>query len=116
MSATYPSNRMRKLPQMVIKTKKSIGECELFTMYFDPFLSALLLDSDKSVLLRWSNITADETGEMRPDGTITKLWQRDFGPSLAFGEVNWHIRLLTTTHYVTISCVSVFLPRIAPNT
>ncbi|KAG0741368.1 hypothetical protein G6F57_001029 [Rhizopus arrhizus] len=78
---------MRKLPQIAIKTKKHIGECELFTMYFDPILSALLSDPDKNVLLRWSNVTCDETGEMRPDATISKLCQRDFGPSLGFGEV-----------------------------
>ncbi|CAO3693949.1 hypothetical protein G6F70_006362 [Rhizopus microsporus] len=78
---------MRKLPQMAIKTKKHIGECELFTMYFDPILSALLSDPDKNVLLRWSNVTSDETGEMRPDATISKLCQRDFGPSLGFGQV-----------------------------
>ncbi|CAO3699353.1 unnamed protein product [Rhizopus stolonifer] len=45
---------MRKLPLMPIKTKKSLGECELFTMYFEPILSALLSDPDKSVMLRWS--------------------------------------------------------------
>ncbi|CAO3658616.1 unnamed protein product [Rhizopus stolonifer] len=78
---------MRKLPQMAIKTKNTIGECELFSMYFDPILSALLSDPDKNILLRWSNIRADETGEMRPDATISKLCQRDFGPSLGFGEV-----------------------------
>ncbi|KAG1225604.1 hypothetical protein G6F68_009786 [Rhizopus microsporus] len=52
---------MRKLPQMAIKTKKHIGECELFTMYFDPILSALLSDPDKNVLLRcYASVILDQ--------------------------------------------------------
>ncbi|KAI8092010.1 hypothetical protein BDF21DRAFT_377051 [Thamnidium elegans] len=78
---------MRKLPLMPIKTKKSLGECELFTMYFDPILSALFSDPDKNVLLRWSNVTSDESGEIRPDATISEICQRDFGPSRGYGEV-----------------------------
>ncbi|KAI9271907.1 hypothetical protein BDA99DRAFT_501293 [Phascolomyces articulosus] len=66
-------------------------------MYFDPILSALLSDPDKSVLLRWSNITADETGEMRLDVTISKLYQHDFAPSLGFGELKL-ARISTDNH------------------
>ncbi|KAI9254089.1 hypothetical protein BY458DRAFT_521456 [Sporodiniella umbellata] len=62
---------MRKLPLFPIKNKQSLGECELFTMYFDPLLSALFSDPDKNILLRWSNVTCNE----------------NFGPSLGFGEV-----------------------------
>lgn len=87
LQTKYLSNRMRKLPQMAVKTKESIGEYELFTVYFDPILCALLSNPDKNVLLRWSNITAYEAREMRPDATISRLCQHDFGPSLGFGEV-----------------------------
>ncbi|KAI9261944.1 hypothetical protein EDC94DRAFT_635030 [Helicostylum pulchrum] len=78
---------MRKLPLLAIKTKNSIGEYELFTMYFDPILSSLLSDPERNVLLRWSNITSEESGSLRPDATISKIHQRDFGPSFGFGEV-----------------------------
>ncbi|KAI9493281.1 hypothetical protein BDB00DRAFT_788128 [Zychaea mexicana] len=56
-------------------------------MYFDPILSALFCDPEKSALLRCSNIIAGETGEMRLDGTTSKLSQRELGPSRGFGEV-----------------------------
>ncbi|KAI7886217.1 uncharacterized protein EV154DRAFT_545345 [Mucor mucedo] len=62
---------MRKLPLLPINNKKSFGECELFTNSGAPgipLLSALFTDPDKNIILRWSN-------------------QRDFGPSLGFGEV-----------------------------
>ncbi|KAI8878081.1 hypothetical protein K501DRAFT_259306 [Backusella circina FSU 941] len=78
---------MRKLPLLPIKNKQSLGECELFTMYFDPLLSALFSDPDKNILLRWSNVTCDESADKRPDATISKIQQRDFGQSLGFGEV-----------------------------
>ncbi|KAG0175575.1 hypothetical protein DFQ30_005271 [Apophysomyces sp. BC1015] len=78
---------MRKLPLVAIESKETIGECELFTMYFDPILSALLSNPDRNVLLRWSNVTSDEAGKMRPDATISKILQCDFGSSLGFGEV-----------------------------
>ncbi|KAI9484299.1 hypothetical protein BDB00DRAFT_894182 [Zychaea mexicana] len=55
-------------------------------MHFDPILSSLFSVPDRRVLLRWSNVTSDENGEMRPDATISKLRQRDFGSSLGYGE------------------------------
>ncbi|KAG0778101.1 hypothetical protein G6F22_011435 [Rhizopus arrhizus] len=78
---------MRKLCLLAIKNKKCISECELFTMYFDPILFSLLSDPNRNVLLRWSNVTSDESGDTRPDATISKIHQRDFGPSLGLGEV-----------------------------
>jgi hypothetical protein len=78
---------MRKLPLLPIKNKQSLGECELFTMYFDPLLSALFSDPDKNILLRWSNVTCDESADKRPDAIISKIQQGDFGQSLGFGEV-----------------------------
>ncbi|KAG2207334.1 hypothetical protein INT47_006808 [Mucor saturninus] len=56
-------------------------------MYFDPLLSALFSDPDKNIILRWSNVTCDESAGKHPDSTISKIQQRDFGPSLGFGEV-----------------------------
>ncbi|KAL0097002.1 hypothetical protein J3Q64DRAFT_1807327 [Phycomyces blakesleeanus] len=70
---------MRKLPLKPIKTRKSFGECELFTMYYDPILSALFSDPNKNVF--------DESGEIRPDATISEICQLDFGPSRGYGEV-----------------------------
>ncbi|SAL96971.1 hypothetical protein [Absidia glauca] len=78
---------MRKLPLVAIKAKESIGECELFTLYFDPILSSLLSNPDKNVLLRWSNVTSAKSGDMRPDATISKIHQRSFGASLGYGDV-----------------------------
>ncbi|KAI9357484.1 hypothetical protein BD770DRAFT_410800 [Pilaira anomala] len=78
---------MRKLPLLPIKYKQSLGEYELFSMYFDPLLSALFSDPDKNVLLRWSNLTCDESADKRPDAIISKIQQREFGQSLGFGEV-----------------------------
>ncbi|KAG1452263.1 hypothetical protein G6F56_007864 [Rhizopus delemar] len=77
---------MRKLPLKPIKIRKFFGECELFTMYFDPILCALFSDPDKNVLLRWSNVTSDESREIRPDAIISEIYQRDFGPSCGYGE------------------------------
>ncbi|KAI8967868.1 hypothetical protein BDF20DRAFT_828470 [Mycotypha africana] len=88
---------MRKLPLKPIKTRKSLGECELFTMYFDPILSAMFSNSDKNVLLRWSNVASDESGEKRPDATISEIYQHDFGPSLGYGEVK--VARPTTDNY-----------------
>ncbi|RCH86192.1 hypothetical protein CU098_008537, partial [Rhizopus stolonifer] len=34
-----------------------------------------------------SSVTSDESGDIRPDATISKMQQRDFEPSLGFGEV-----------------------------
>ncbi|CAO3671158.1 unnamed protein product [Rhizopus stolonifer] len=33
-----------------------------------------------------ANVTSDESGDIHPDATISKIHQRDFGPSLGFGE------------------------------
>ncbi|KAI9496627.1 hypothetical protein BDB00DRAFT_744001, partial [Zychaea mexicana] len=76
-----------RLPLVAIKNKQTIGECELFTKYFDPILASLFSDPDRKVLLRWSNVMSDENDKIRPDATISKLRQRDFGPSLGYGEV-----------------------------
>ncbi|CEP07437.1 hypothetical protein [Parasitella parasitica] len=81
------SAAMHRLPLIAIKNKQTIGECELFTMCFDPILTSLFSDPDRKVLLRWSNVISDENGEIRPDATISKLQQRDFGSSLGYGEV-----------------------------
>ncbi|KAI8143301.1 hypothetical protein BJV82DRAFT_493199, partial [Fennellomyces sp. T-0311] len=70
-----------------IKSTESFGENELFTIFFDPILSSLLSDPDKNVLLRWSNVTNNDSEEMRPDAIISKVVQRGFGPSLGFGDV-----------------------------
>ncbi|KAI9489664.1 hypothetical protein BDB00DRAFT_841917 [Zychaea mexicana] len=78
---------MRRLPLVAIRNKQTIGECELFTKYFDPILASLFSDPDRKVLLRWSNVMSDENDKIRPDATISKLRQRDFGPSLGYGEV-----------------------------
>ncbi|KAI9497125.1 hypothetical protein BDB00DRAFT_784875 [Zychaea mexicana] len=50
---------MRRLPLVAIKNKQTIGECELFTKYFDPILASLFSDPDRKVLLRWSNVMSD---------------------------------------------------------
>ncbi|KAL0139799.1 hypothetical protein V8B55DRAFT_1575061 [Mucor lusitanicus] len=78
---------MRHLPLIAIKNKQTIGECELFTVHFDPILTSLYSEPDRKVLLHWSNVMSDENGEIRPDATISKLQQRDFGSSLGYGQI-----------------------------
>ncbi|KAI8087080.1 hypothetical protein BDF21DRAFT_335471 [Thamnidium elegans] len=55
------------------RNKRSIGEYELFTMYFDPILPSLLSDSSRNVLLRWSDLTSDESRSSRPDAIISQI-------------------------------------------
>ncbi|RCH83998.1 hypothetical protein CU098_004989 [Rhizopus stolonifer] len=78
---------MHKLLLLPIRNKQLLEECELFTMYFDPLLSALFSELDENILLRKSNGTCDKSADKRPDATISKIQQRDFGQSLGFGEV-----------------------------
>ncbi|KAG1043106.1 hypothetical protein G6F43_011744 [Rhizopus delemar] len=77
---------MGELPLQAIKNKQSISEYELPTTYFHPILSCILSSPEKRVLLRWTNIESDSSGDKRPDATLTKLIQLSYGPSLSFGE------------------------------
>ncbi|KAG1043466.1 hypothetical protein G6F43_011646 [Rhizopus delemar] len=81
-----------------------LSECELFTMCFNPILPALFSDPDKNAFLRWSNVISDESGKIRPDATISKICQRDFGPSRGYGEAKLARPTAITMLYVTISC------------
>ncbi len=56
------------------------------TTYFHPILSCILSSPEKRVLLRWTNIESDASGDKRPDAALTKLIQLSYGPSLGFGE------------------------------
>ncbi|RCI02396.1 hypothetical protein CU098_011624 [Rhizopus stolonifer] len=87
-AAYYISHKysLKKLPFTAIKDKTTIGEGELLTTYFDPILANILANPNGNVLLRWTNVTCDATGDKRPDSTISKLTQVSFGPSLGFGE------------------------------
>ncbi|KAI9025198.1 hypothetical protein CLU79DRAFT_855154 [Phycomyces nitens] len=78
---------MGELPLQAIKNKQSIGEYELTTTYFHPILSCILSSPEKRVLLQWTNIETDASGDKKPDATLTKLTQLSYGPSLGFGEV-----------------------------
>lgn len=82
-----------------LRLKKSIGEFEPFIVYFDPILTSLLSGPNRNVLLRWTNISSDETEDLRPDATISKIEQLDFGASLGFGEAKIsHSTTTTDTH------------------
>ncbi|GAA5800601.1 hypothetical protein HPULCUR_006037 [Helicostylum pulchrum] len=74
-------------------------EFEPFIVYFDPILTSLLSGPNRNVLLRWTNISSDETEDLRPDATISKIEQLDFGASLGFGEAKIsHSTTTTDTH------------------
>ena len=77
---------MGELPLQAIKNKQTSGEYELTTTYFHPILSCILSSPEKRVLLRWTNIESDASGDKRPDATLTKLNQLAYGPSMGFGE------------------------------
>lgn len=51
-----------------------------------PVLSRILSSPEKLVLLRWTIIESDASGNKRPDAILTKLTQLSNGPSLGFGE------------------------------
>ncbi|KAI9492002.1 hypothetical protein BDB00DRAFT_873840 [Zychaea mexicana] len=77
---------MGELSLQAIKNKQSISEYELTTTYFHPILSCILSSPEKRVLLRWTNIESDASGDKRPNATLTKLTQISYWPSLGFGE------------------------------
>ncbi|KAL0074606.1 hypothetical protein J3Q64DRAFT_1826371 [Phycomyces blakesleeanus] len=75
-----------ELPLQAIKNKQSISEYELTTTYFHPILACILSSPKKRVLLLWTNIESDASGDKRPDATLTNLTQLSYEPSLGFGE------------------------------
>ncbi len=78
---------MQKLPLHSLKDISKIGETELFSTYFDPILSELIADTERSTILRWSNKKQEENNDFRPDATITKIHQLRYGYNLGHGEV-----------------------------
>jgi hypothetical protein len=81
------ANLIQKLPSAAIKDSTTIGEAELWSTYFDPMLSVLITDPEKSVQLRWSNTSSPESGSNnRPDAIISNIIQLGFNFSLGFGE------------------------------
>ncbi|CAO3620111.1 unnamed protein product [Mucor hiemalis] len=81
------ANLIQKIPTAAIKDSSVIGEAELWSTFFDPILSVLVADPEKSVQFRWSNTTTSESGNSRrPDAIISSVKQLEFGASLGFGE------------------------------
>lgn len=93
-----------ELPFQDIKNKQSISEYELTTTYFYPILSCILSSPEKRVLLRWTNIELDASGDKRPDATLTKLTQSRMGQAWALVKQKWHSPLQITMIYAMISC------------
>ncbi|KAI9361879.1 hypothetical protein BD770DRAFT_316832 [Pilaira anomala] len=82
------ANLLTKFPRLlpILDTSK-IGEVELQSTYFDVFLSEIIADQDKQVVLRWANKSVhQDLTDMRPDAIISTLVQHDFGCPLGFGE------------------------------
>ncbi|KAI7874007.1 uncharacterized protein EV154DRAFT_527502 [Mucor mucedo] len=75
-----------KLPKDPIVDITTISESELWSIYFDPFLSAIISDNERNTLLRWLNKQA-ENDLLRPDASLTTINQLQFGFNLGFGEV-----------------------------
>lgn len=61
-------------------------ESELWCTYFDPMLSSVISDPDRSVHLRWTNAIPAENGKSRPDAVISEKPQLVFGSSRGYGE------------------------------
>ncbi|KAI9477696.1 hypothetical protein BDB00DRAFT_879399 [Zychaea mexicana] len=64
------SNLIQRLPSKTLLTTVTMGETELWSSVFDPIFSALLLDPDRNVSLRWTNVVPDDgsASEGRPLG------------------------------------------------
>ncbi|KAI8330666.1 hypothetical protein EDC96DRAFT_528088 [Choanephora cucurbitarum] len=75
-----------KLPKDPIVDITTISESELWSIYFDPFLSAIISDNERNTLLRWLNKQAEDD-LLRPDASLTTINQLQFGSNLGFGEV-----------------------------
>jgi hypothetical protein len=81
------ANLIQKLPAAAIKDSTTIGEAELWSTYFDPILSVLVADPEKSVQFQWSNTSSPESGsDKRPDAIISTVTQLEFNSELGFGE------------------------------
>ncbi|ORE07330.1 hypothetical protein BCV72DRAFT_326749, partial [Rhizopus microsporus var. microsporus] len=55
--------------------------------YFDPLLSCVVADAERSVLLRWLDKTVNSSIALRPDTDISIIDQLQFGETLDHGEV-----------------------------
>ncbi|KAI7887055.1 uncharacterized protein EV154DRAFT_573864 [Mucor mucedo] len=75
-----------KLPKDPIVDITTISESKLWSIYFDPFLSAIISDNERNTLLRWLNKQAEDD-LLRPDASFTTINQLQFGFNLGFGEV-----------------------------
>lgn len=67
-----------------------MGETELWSLFIDPIMSAMVADPARSVCLRWTNKKVRENTTFtrkRPDAVISKVVQLDYEESLGFGEV-----------------------------
>lgn len=75
-----------KFPRDPIVDVTDISESELWSIYFDPLLSAVFSDNERNTLLRWLNKQTDDS-LLRPDASITLVDQLHFGAHIGFGEV-----------------------------
>lgn len=75
-----------KLPKDPIVDITTISESELWSIYFDPFLSAIISDNERNTLLRWLNKQAEDD-LLRPDASVTTINQLQFGFNIGYGQV-----------------------------
>ncbi|CAO3698052.1 unnamed protein product [Rhizopus stolonifer] len=80
------NNLLQKIPSHDIKDLSSLSESELYNIYVDPILSAIVSDPEREILLRWTNKTDNET-DCRPDATITCTKQMISDHNLIHGKV-----------------------------
>lgn len=81
------NNALQKLPSHVIKETTPISENELYNSYFDPILSALIADPEKSILLRYSSNNQDKNENRRSGTTISRIQQSKNKYNVGHGEV-----------------------------
>ncbi|KAG1516319.1 hypothetical protein G6F53_002255 [Rhizopus delemar] len=78
---------IQKLPRSSINDAATISETELWSTYFDPILSCVVVVAEQLVLLRWLDKTINSSIPWRPDAVISIIDRLQFGETLGHGEV-----------------------------
>ncbi|KAI7868055.1 uncharacterized protein EV154DRAFT_488204 [Mucor mucedo] len=84
-----------KLPLEPVADKNQFGEVDVQTRYYDPWLSSILADTTKKVVLRWPNKKDTSTTGIRPDAIVSTLLTVLSRNSV----LKWHHPILTSQAY-----------------
>jgi hypothetical protein len=73
------------ITKLKYSNESKLGESELWNTYHHPLLTSLLSDNQQNIILRWTNKTAENFKQRRPDAVICRM-ENDVNLTLAFGE------------------------------